>query len=320
MRKLISINGLSFSYGRKKALHNTSFDLERGGITALIGHNGAGKTTLMRAISGLLPIPSEKIFVDDIDVAQHPRQVHRMVSFLSDTLGFYPALSVADNLSYAAEINGVSGTAAQKAVEDTLHRLDLSSKRDELTGNLSRGWRQRVAIGQAIVHAPSFLALDEPATGLDPDARLALSKLFEALRQDGMTLLVSSHILAELEDYCDNIVMLEDGKLVGQRDLQHFLKTGNGDPRRLEIELIDDLASTERALLILSQNTQCSDITQSSNTINVRYNGNENEQHMLLKNLFAADVKVRSVAEINVPSRESLRDAYTRMTNKTDQE
>lgn len=314
---MLSINGLSFSYGRKTALNSISLDLKEGGITALIGQNGAGKTTLMRAITGLLPITENVVTMDGIDVASNPRKIHQMVGFLPDMLGFYPSLTVQDNLAYAAQINGLTNGEAQQAVENTLLRLDLTSKKSDPAGSLSRGWRQRISIAQAIVHSPRFLALDEPATGLDPDARLSLSKLFLELNETGMTLIVSSHILAELEDYCNHIIMLEDGELVGQRDIKNFLADKKSDVKTLRIELTDDRTSIERALLILSQDTQCNDIFHRDRTITLRFHGTDADQHILLKNLFAADVHVLNAGEDHNGQRETLRDAYHRMNNKT---
>lgn len=256
--------------------------------------------------------------VDGVDVASNPRQVHRMVGFLPDMLGFYPALTVQDNLAYAAQINGLTGEVADQAVHDTLLRLDLTSKRSDPAGSLSRGWRQRVSIAQAIVHAPRFIALDEPASGLDPDARLSLSNLFLELKHAGMTLLVSSHILAELEDYCNHIIMLEDGKLVGQRDLKHFMSRSNKpEGKTLRIALADDQTSVERALLILSQDALCTDIEHQEKVITLQFHGNDTNQHILLKNLFAADVQVLSASDHDHGQRETLRNAYRRMTSKT---
>lgn len=316
--KLISINGLSFSYGAQSALQDVSLDLRSGSISALIGHNGAGKTTLMRAMVGLLPIEPGMVTVAGFDAAENPRSVHKIAGFLPDMAGFYPTLTVRQNLRYAAKVNGLEGEAERIATNETIRRLDLTKKEAEPAGNLSRGWRQRVSIAQAIIHSPRFLALDEPATGLDPEARNALSKLLLELNKDGMTLLVSSHILAELEDYCTQIVMLEDGLLLGQHDLQ---KTGsaqrkpNGEP--LEIVLVNELSSMERALLILSQDEKCHDVRRHDNSITLEFSGNNEEQHTLLKNLFAADVKVLSAGSPAKQSVETLRDAYRRMTHAT---
>lgn len=196
---MIEVKNLIFEYPTKRALHDVSCVIKTGSITALVGPNGAGKTTLIRCIVGLHGPFSGQVLFDGVDVHEHPRDCHRRMAYLSDFFGVYEQLTVRQCLTYTARAYGVSGDQVRTVVEAAAERLKLTDRMREKAGALSRGLRQRLAIAQAIVHEPEFLVLDEPASGLDPEARQSLSMLLIGLRDAGMTLLVSSHILAELE-------------------------------------------------------------------------------------------------------------------------
>ena len=214
---MIKISDLSFDYPGHRALNQISFSVARGSVTALVGSNGAGKTTLLRCIAGLeIPLLGS-ITVAGMNVVERPRDVHRMMGYLSDFFGLYQELTVAQCFKYAAEAQGLPHHEIAHAVQTTAQQLGLTNRLDQATSALSRGLRQRVAIGQAIIHSPQVLLLDEPASGLDPEARSSLAALFRQLQASGMTLLVSSHILAELEEYSTHMLALRDGKLLEYR-------------------------------------------------------------------------------------------------------
>jgi ABC-2 type transport system ATP-binding protein len=211
---MIRIESLSFQYPGVRALDRVSAELPDGAITALVGPNGAGKSTLMRCIAGL-DVPAEgRVVLDGIHVAADPRAARARLGFLPDLFGLYDRLTVRRCLAWAGAARGLSWDEAAARVPDLATRLGIADLLDRRAGELSRGQRQRVAIGQAIVHAPGHLVLDEPASGLDPEARIALAGLLRALRADGMTLLVSSHILAELAEYATHLMILDEGRLL----------------------------------------------------------------------------------------------------------
>jgi len=166
-------------------------------------------------------------------VLEEPRACHRRVGFLSDIYGLYDTLTVRQCLTQAARTNGVDATALPRTVAQTAERLDIIDKLEARAGELSRGQRQRVAIGQALIHAPQVLILDEPASGLDPEARYALARLFTRLQSEGMTLVVSSHILAELDEYSTHMLVLRAGKVIEHRPLDGVLSTG----QRVRVDL-----------------------------------------------------------------------------------
>ncbi len=215
----ITVSGVTYIYPGTRALDNVSFEIVRGSVTALAGPNGAGKTTLLRCVAGLDRPLSGNISVAGIDVLEEPRAAHARMGYLSDFFGLYDQLTVRQSLTHAASANGVPEDKRDATVLTTATRLDLADRLEQRCSALSRGLRQRVAIGQAIVHAPEVLLLDEPASGLDPEARHSLASLFTRLKNEGMTLIVSSHILAELDEYSTYMLVLRGGKVIEHRSL-----------------------------------------------------------------------------------------------------
>jgi ABC-2 type transport system ATP-binding protein len=211
---MLQAENLIFDYPDKRALHGVSLTVERGEIVALVGRNGAGKTTLLRCLIALSRPTSGTVIMNGLDIHQAPRAAHRHIGYLGDFVGLYDGLSVRRCLHHAASSSGLQKLERQSGLNRAAERLGLVDHLDALAGQLSRGQRQRLAIAQAIVHQPDLLVLDEPAAGLDPEARTRLSDLILMLRDEGMTILVSSHILAELEDYCTKMVMIDDGRLI----------------------------------------------------------------------------------------------------------
>jgi ABC-2 type transport system ATP-binding protein len=212
---MIEVHDLVYEYPTKRALDGVSLKIEAGTITALVGPNGAGKSTLMRCIAALEMPYSGRITVGGLDTREQPRKIHETLSFLPDFFGLYDQLSVRRCLTFAARSHGLTGDRVAAAVEKAAARVGLSDRMNQKAAELSRGLRQRLAIGQAIVHEPRVILLDEPASGLDPDARRSLSELFLELKAAGLTLIVSSHILSELEDYSTAMLIIKDGLLVG---------------------------------------------------------------------------------------------------------
>jgi ABC-2 type transport system ATP-binding protein len=237
---MIEISNLVFEYPGHRALDGVSLNIAKGAITALVGPNGAGKTTLLRCMAALETPYAGSVTIDGLNTSEAPRAIHARLGYLPDFFGLYDALSVRRCLHYAARAHDIGPNAAAGAAEAAAARVGLADRMEQAAGALSRGLRQRLAIAQAIVHQPSVLLLDEPAAGLDPQARRDLSNLLLSLRDGGMTLVVSSHILAELEDYSDRMVIVDHGRIAGGESIA--LKGG----ARLRIKLAsprDDLES-----------------------------------------------------------------------------
>jgi ABC-2 type transport system ATP-binding protein len=217
---MIEVRDLVYEYPSKRALDGVSLSVALQTITALVGPNGAGKTTLLRCLAALEPPYAGSVTIDGLDTRHAPRQIHERLGYLPDFYGLYDELTVRRVLTYAAWSHGLAPVLAGAAVEKAAARVSLTDRLESKAGELSRGLRQRLAIGQAIVHEPKVVLLDEPAAGLDPQARRDLSTLLLQLRDAGMTLVVSSHILAELEDYCSTMIIVDDGRVVGGKPIK----------------------------------------------------------------------------------------------------
>jgi ABC-2 type transport system ATP-binding protein len=217
---MIDVTDLVYEYPTARALNGVSLHVGPQTITALVGPNGAGKTTLLRCLAALEDPYSGTVTVAGHDTRAEPRAIHALLGYLPDFYGLYDALSVRRVLTYTARARGIVPALTSAAVEKAATRVGLLDRLDKRSGELSRGLRQRLAIAQAIVHEPKVLLLDEPAAGLDPQARRDLSALMVSLKDAGMTLVVSSHILAELEDYCSEMIIIEDGQIVGGKAIK----------------------------------------------------------------------------------------------------
>jgi ABC-type multidrug transport system, ATPase component len=217
---MITVTDLVYEYPTTRALKGVSLHVPPQTITALVGPNGAGKTTLLRCLAALEDPYSGTVTVAGHDTRAEPRAIHALLGYLPDFFGLYDALSVRRILTYTARSRGIAPALTIAAVEKAVDRVGLSSRIDAKAGDLSRGLRQRLAIAQAIVHEPKVLLLDEPSAGLDPQARRDLSMLLVSLKTAGMTLVVSSHILAELEDYCSEMIIIEEGLIVGGKAIK----------------------------------------------------------------------------------------------------
>lgn len=300
---MIEISGLTFDYPGHRALNDVTLTVASGSVTALVGPNGAGKTTLMRCIAGLETPLEGRITVAGMDAIERPREVHRIMGYLSDFFGLYQELSVARCLEYAAAAQGLPDDDIPVAVESTAERLGLADKLDEPSSSLSRGQRQRVAIGQAIIHRPKVLLLDEPASGLDPEARASLAALFRQLQADGMTLLVSSHILAELDEYSTHMLALRDGRILESRMLK---SPHRADEHRL---LHLDLAQPDMRLPAWLQ-AHAQAVLKQADERHAEFDfcGDLHAQAALLKALVQDGFAVSSLAE----HKENLQQSYLR--------
>jgi len=263
---MIEVRDLVYEYPSKRALEGVSLAVPDETITALVGPNGAGKTTLLRCLAALEAPYSGTVTIDGLDTSQAPRQIHAQLGYLPDFFGLYDELTVRRCLAYAARSHGIAPALTAAAVEKAARQVGIADRLETRAGELSRGLRQRLAIAQAIVHAPRVLLLDEPAAGLDPQARRDLSALLLSLRDSGMTLVVSSHILAELEDYCSEMIIIENGRVVGGKPIKvrdderpHYLielATARSDLKSFlagaGVDLVE--ADDRRALIVFTHN------------------------------------------------------------------
>ena len=298
---MIDVQELSFDYPGVRALDNISFSLPSGSITALVGPNGAGKTTLLRCLAALDTPVSGTILINRVDALHDPRTCHRQIGYLSDFFGLYEGLTVRQSLLHAAAINGVPHDRQQAVADLAAARLGIVEKISARSSTLSRGQRQRLAIAQAIVHEPKVLLLDEPASGLDPEARHTLAQLFIGLRDQGMTLLISSHILAELEEYSTDMLVLRAGRIVSHQPV-----TGSHAPAATTMLSLALTGPADRLFELLAAEEGLSDIRTEENGATFRYSSQPDDQHRLLRRLLDAGLPVCGFGA----ERRTMQDAY----------
>jgi ABC-2 type transport system ATP-binding protein len=210
---LIEVEHLTKSYGQSRAVSDISFQVAKGEILGFLGPNGAGKTTTMRILTGYLPATSGTARIGGFDVFEQSIEVRRRIGYLPETPPLYPEMTVESYLAFVARIKGVAATNIGKRVEEAMRMTSLIDKRAELIKRLSRGYKQRVGIAQAIVHNPDVVILDEPTVGLDPNQIKEVRNLIKGLAGEH-TIILSTHILPEVEMTCSRVVIINKGKIV----------------------------------------------------------------------------------------------------------
>lgn len=214
MSAIVEIQGLNKHFYRRKAVDDVSMTIENGEIFGLVGPNGAGKTTTMRMLVTLLQPDKGEIYVGGYSVRKHPREVRRQIGFMPDSFGVYGEMTVQEYLDFFGACYGLAAPQRAALITDLLELVDITHRRDDMVDTLSRGLKQRLGLARVLIHDPSVLVLDEPASGLDPRARVEIRELLLEVARLGKTIIFSSHILADVAELCNRVAIMESGKLV----------------------------------------------------------------------------------------------------------
>ncbi|HWB77295.1 MAG TPA: ABC transporter ATP-binding protein [Nannocystaceae bacterium] len=306
--------------GVRDAVQNLDLSVKRGEVLALIGPNGAGKSTTLRVLATLQRPDSGSVSWDGADAWEDRFSIRRRIGFLGDGTALYPSMTAQGYLRFFAECYGQDDATAKKRVSHLLESFDLSSKADAFIGELSKGMRQRLAIARAMINQPELLLLDEPADGLDPLARRQLRDILRAVANDGVGIVVSSHILRELDGFVDTVALIQKGKLevhggvdeviakyeVGRR--LHEVHVTRGLQKAIEI-LRKHEGLVERVEPLHKGEPMPDPTTADRGILKVRIHGAEERAAILLKELVLADVEVISLAKV----RSDLEDVYQSM-------
>jgi ABC-2 type transport system ATP-binding protein len=233
---MIKVEGLTKRYARTIAVDNISFEVGKGEIVGFLGPNGAGKTTTMRVLTCFLPPTSGSASVAGFDVLEHPLEVKQRIGYLPETPPLYPEMEVHEYLTFVGRLKGISSTDVARRVNEVSERCAVADVRTKLIGKLSKGYRQRVGLAQAIIHNPEVLILDEPTSGLDPKQIIETRQLIRSLAGDH-TIILSTHILSEIEHSCDKVIIISHGKLVATDTVANLTNRLRGSEAvALEIE------------------------------------------------------------------------------------
>lgn len=244
---MIKTQDLTKIYGDTHAINNLTLELNEGDLFGYIGPNGSGKTTTMRILATLLQPTWGEAYVCGYSIYTHPREIRRLVGYMPDFFGVYDDMKVIEYLEFFAAAYRIKGPARRKICNEMLELVDLGYKRDALATSLSRGMTQRLGLARVLLHNPQVLLLDEPASGLDPRARIEIRSLLKELRKRGKTIMVSSHILPELADICNKVGIIERGELLVSAEVEEVMRRVRQQPV-LHIGIVGDLEAAARLL------------------------------------------------------------------------
>ncbi len=216
---MIEVQNITKNYGPFQALKNISFQVDKGQIVGFLGPNGAGKTTTMRILTCFMPASSGRVTVAGYDVFKESREVRKRIGYLPENVPLYPEMTVTKYLRYMAKIRSVPRQNIKGQLDDAIEACGLTERRHQIIGQLSRGFRQRVGLAQALIHAPDVLILDEPTSGLDPRQIVEIRELIKALGKE-RTILFSTHILPEASMTCERLIIISRGKITGDVQLE----------------------------------------------------------------------------------------------------
>ena len=220
---MIKVDNIVKYYGEHLALKGVSYTINKGEIVGFLGPNGAGKSTMMRIITGYLPATSGYVYLDDYEIYDNPIELKRRIGYMPENISLYTEMTVLDYLKFAAKLKGIERKHIKSALENTIEITGLAKYKDRIIGHLSKGYRQRTGIAQAIIHDPEVLILDEPTSGLDPNQLIEVRSLIKSLGGT-RTVILSTHILSEVEDTCERALIIDSGELIAE-DTIEGLKT-----------------------------------------------------------------------------------------------
>ncbi len=303
---MIEIQDFVKSYGDFLAVDHLNLKVEKADIYGVIGPNGAGKTTTFRFLSTLLEPTSGDALVNGFRVTKNVRDVRRSIGYMPDNFGVYDGMRVWEFLDFFAVAYGIPRAKRVQIIDDVLVLVDLIHKRGELVNGLSRGMRQRLCLAKTLVHDPPVLILDEPASGLDPRARVEMKEMLHELRKMGKTIIVSSHILSELADYCNKIAIMERGKLLAFGPVSSILER----IRKHRVVEVQVLGKADETAGILKGHPGVSSLTQEDGMLRLDWNGTSEDLVALHREVVLAGIPLLWFREVEA----NLEEAFLKLT------
>ncbi len=304
---MLKIKNLTKKYGKFTAVDDLALNVPDGEIFGFVGPNGAGKTTTMKIICGLMAANSGEVYVDDIDAIKKAREAKEIIGYMPDFFGVYDDLKVNEYLDFYASIYNIKPKERKRITDDLLELVDLTDKREVYVDSLSRGMKQRLCLARSLVHNPRLLVLDEPASGMDPRARVEMKEILRSLKGLGKTIIISSHILSELSELCTSIGIIDRGKLVIEgkvSDIMQQVYSKKLIKVRVKDRIEDALRVMQEFPTVISTNT-------GENYIEVGFDGGDEDMTLLLRELINKDIPVITFSQMDG----NLEDVFMKVTN-----
>lgn len=309
---MLKIENLKKTYGKVPALDGLNMNIGESSLYGFVGPNGAGKTTTIKIITGLLLPGSGTVTVNGVDAVKEPEKLKESIGYVPDFFGVYDNLKVSEYMEFFASCYGLDGLKARKRYMELLGEVGLDEKVDFYVDGLSRGMKQKLCLARALIHDPSLLIMDEPTSGLDPRTRYEFKEILKELREQGKTVLISSHILSELSEICTDIGIIEQGKIVLEGNMEEILSRINtSNPL-----IISVFGNRETAMTILKSHPLVETITVREEDIVVGFAGDKQDEANLLVQLVDADVLVYGF----VRERGNLESVFMQITDHEEDE
>ncbi len=290
---MIEARDLTKKYGDLYAIHKIDLKLEKGDVFGFIGPNGAGKTTTMRILATLLNPTWGEAYVGGYSIYSKPKEIRRIIGYMPDFFGVYDNMKVIEYLEFFAAAYRIKGHARRKICDEVLELVDLGYKREALVTSLSRGMTQRLGLARVLLHDPQVLLLDEPASGLDPRARIEIRGLLKELRNMGKTIMVSSHILPELADICNKVGIIERGELHYNDTVDELMKL----VRQQTVLRIGIAGDRDAAAKLIEQSSYVEKIEAHDGQLRVTLTTGEHDYSELSKALIDAGHRLTRLTE-----------------------
>ena len=288
---MLEIRGLHKIYGKYHALSGLDMNVATGALYGFVGPNGAGKTTTIKIMTGLLPAEEGKITIDGMDALSNLKALKARIGYVPDFFGVYDNLTVSEYMEFFAACYGLEGLRARKRCAALLEQIGLEDKVDFYVEGLSKGMQQRLCLARALIHDPEVLILDEPMAGLDPRTRFEFKETLKDLREQGKTIVMSSHVLSELSELCTDVGIMDQGRMALTGNIRDILSQVNSS-NPIVITLFG--GGTDRALNILKSHPYVHTITVKDQDIIVRFTGDRQDEAVLLQQLIDAGLLVSS--------------------------
>ena len=306
----IVIEHLSKQFGKLLAVNDLSLVVERGVCVGFLGPNGAGKTTTIKILTSLLRATDGKAYLNGIDVIRHPKTALDGVGAVVETPEFYPQLSPNECLSYVGTIRGLSAEVIADRSQAVLQQVKLLDVAERRTGTFSKGMKQRLAIAQALMHQPSILILDEPTSGLDPRGMVEVRDIIKGLLKTDITILMSSHLLYEVQEVCDKVAIVNRGVLLTYDSVKNL---SAGQDVTVTINTLDPVTPPEFKAIKALKDVKSVKRTQTL-TLKVSFSGGSEAQYKVLRGIMHTGVKVVSF----MPQRAAIEDIYLQLVPEGD--